>query len=257
MSAVKKIRGGNGIGDAIYLQSIVRHLVEHKREDIIVCTRYPELFEPVRARVKLAPFSRQVNITAHYTGRKDMNQTTQFEDMCLAAGIHEPVELSVEWRLRNALLVAPLLGTRPLFVKMPSPPFDRFDGYGIELQPSWHVLDNMLGLLRDHYTVVQIGKGKPSYKLENIDIDLVNKTSLYDLYDLASIAEGFVGQCSFVIPLAESFNKKCLILWSAKGLASKNRYIRSIRPEKILHKATSRHVFDTWDKKDWSGTANF
>jgi hypothetical protein len=58
------------------------------------------------------------------------------------------------------------------------------------------------------------------------------------------VATAFVGYCSFVIPLAESLNKPALLVWSKRGLRSGQPYIAAIKPEKILHKKTSRHLLD-------------
>jgi hypothetical protein len=67
------------------------------------------------------------------------------------------------------------------------------------------------------------------------------------LMNIASIADAFYGQCSFIIPLAESFNKKLLIVWSSKGLNCGESYIETITPKKILSKETSDFIVDSWE----------
>jgi hypothetical protein len=70
-----------GLGDALYVQSVVRHLVE-KGESLRVCTAWPDVFRQLGPQVSTAPFSRQVQILAHYSAKKQKVGTTQFEDVC-------------------------------------------------------------------------------------------------------------------------------------------------------------------------------
>ncbi len=95
---------------------------------------------------------------------------------------------------------------------------DRTDEYAQYLFPDCSVIDYALSVLRKHFHIVQVGKGKPRYLLENIDTDLSNKTTVSDVLDLAKGCSGMVGQLGNMIPLAESFDKKCLAVWAAKGL---------------------------------------
>lgn len=47
------------------------------------------------------------------------------------------------------------------------------------------------------------------------------------------------------MPLAESFDRPALFVWSRRGLRSPRAFISQITPNKILHKReTSRHVID-------------
>jgi hypothetical protein len=67
-----------------------------------------------------------------------------------------------------------------------------------------------------------------------------------DLLDVASVADGFLGYCSFMVPLAESFSKPALFVWSHRGLRAPQAYVRQITPQKILHRDTSHFVMDDW-----------
>ena len=96
---------------------------------------------------------------------------------------------------------------------------------------------------------VRIGRGYQLYPLP-VDLDLNDKTSVSDLLDLGSICDGAVGQCSYIIPLAELFDKRLMIVWASKGLASQDMIIKTVTPEKILSKQTSQYVIDDWDDFD-------
>lgn len=245
----KKIRAGRGLGDAIYLQSVVRYYVQ-KNQPLIVVTDWPDVFYSLKDKVSFIPFTRQyIDIIAHYSGRKSFKDTTQFKDCCLQAGIFEPVKLKIDWQPINLELINQLKSDKPIIVvQMPRKPMGRNDNFGIDLLPNQKAMQQVIDLVKDKFTIVQIGKGKPVYKLEGIDIDLTDKTSVTDLYDIAYIADGFIGYCSYLVPLAESFGKKGLYVWASKGLKSAEQYINTITPEKILYNSNSMFLMDNWEE---------
>lgn len=244
---MRSIRAGNGLGDAIYLQSIVRHFVE-RGERLVVKTSWPDVFRPLGGKVDFAPFSRSANIRSHYAPRKRIAGTDQFEDMAIAAGLTETPDLRLDWIVTNNALVEFVLETaagRPIcLVQLPRYPMDRKDGFGIELLPDCRVTQRVIDALKDRALLVQIGAGTPLYEFNNIGLDLANRTSVCELLDVASIADGGVGHCSFLTPLLESFKRPGLFVWSRCGVLSSEPYIRTITPEKILHRDSSQYVFD-------------
>jgi hypothetical protein len=245
----KTIRAGRGLGDAIYLQSVVRHFVQ-KEQNLTVCTDWQDVFLPLRDKVKFMPFTRQnIRIIAHYSARKSFKDTTQFKDCCVQAGINEPVELKIDWVQINKQLIESIKTDKPLLVvALPRAPMGRNDRFAIDLLPKKDIYQLAVDILKEKYTILQIGAGKPIYNLENIEIDLTDKTSVTDLFDIASVADGFLGYCSYIIPLAESFNKKGLYIWANKGLKSAEQYINTITPKKILEHSNSKYFIDNWDE---------
>jgi hypothetical protein len=241
---MKAIRCGRGLGDSIYLQSVVRHLVE-KGHRLIVRSDFPDVFRPLGDRVKVTPFSRAVQISAHYAPRKRYTETTQFQDCCIGAGILYPIDLRLDWTVTDPALVDALSEKKPILcVQMPRAPMGRTDGFGMELLPDCRVIQRAIDSLKGRATIVQIGSGKPLFHFTGIDIDLANKTSIAQLLDVASISDGFLGYCSFILPLAESFSKPALIVWAAKGLKAGHPYIRQITPSKVIQKASTVAVLD-------------
>lgn len=237
---MKRIRCGYGLGDNLYLQSIVRALVAEGAE-LEVCTDYPQVFSQLG--VKTAPFSRQADITAHYTLGKQRVGTTQFEDMCERAGVSVP-ELRLDWRVTNAPLVARVRAAaagRPIVATMmPRDPMGRTDGFGAELLPELAAIQRAM---RGHFTVL-LGAG-PARGALLADLDLSDQTTVLELLDVASIADGFIGYPSFFVPLAESFDRPGFYVWARRGLDSANDFIRTITPAKLLHKP-AMHVVDCW-----------
>lgn len=262
-SQTKSIRAGRGLGDAIYLQSIVRYFIA-RGQPLEVCTDWPDLFEVFnvdapakRPRVAITNFRRdRIDLVAHYSARRQIARTDQFTDCCLSAGIADPVEFRLEWpyssmRREAALRTSsPILDSLPrdgrpiVLVQMPRPPFGRSDGYGLKLLPKWHVMQALIDRLSPRAFLVQIGKGDAIHPLRGIDLDLANRTSVVDLMDIAVRADGFLGYCSNIIPMAEAQSKPLLALWSSAGLASPDPVIRAIAPAKILHRAQSHWLND-------------
>ena len=121
---------------------------------------------------------------------------------------------------------------------------DRRDGFARELLPKREAYQAAVDGLKGSVTLVMVGAGDPLYELDGIDVDLTNRTSVAGLLDIASQADGFLGYCSFFVPLAESFNKPALFVWAKTGLKSRTGYIRQIAPKKILHRASSLYAID-------------
>lgn len=243
---MKKIRAGRGIGDSLYLQAVVRHLVKRDGEPLKVCSDWPDIFRPLGNMAKVVPFTRVgIDILAHYSLRKQRKDTRQFQDCCIQAGISEPVDLKLDWQTINHGLRDSLPKDKPIIVvQMPRNPMGRTDGFGAELLPDCNVIQTAINHLKGRATIVQIGAGAPLFKFKGIDLDLANKTSVCDLLDVASVADGFLGYCSFVVPLAESLDKRGLYIWSRDGLNAREPYINAITPQKILEKPISNYLID-------------
>lgn len=250
MKNYKSIRCGRGLGDALYLQGVVRHFVNEGKR-LHVMTDWPDVFMQYGNKIEIHPFTRErIDIIAHYTLRKPFKGTTQFEDCCLQAGITEKVDFLIDWiPTRHDLIndVKRQANGKPiLLVEMVREPMNRTDNFAIELLPKYEVMQKVLDQLKPHYFTVLIGKGKPKYDYTNIDLDLRDRTDVQDLINLASISDALFGYCSFFVPLAECLNKKAMFIWANRGLNSVEQFIRTITPEKILHKKSSHYVIDHW-----------
>lgn len=242
---MKSIRCGSGLGDSLYLQAAVRHLVR-RGLPMEVCSNWPDVFWPLGDKVKVSPFRRPVDINAHYAPRKHVPHTTQFQDICIRAGARGTPELKLDWTPRNFPLVEQIKAMSPvLVVHVPRRPFDRKDGFGTELLPDCGRIQQGIDRAKARgCKIVQVGKGDALYQFGGIDLDLNNRTSVSDLIDIAYAADGLLGYVSFFVPLAESLDKPALFVWSRRGAESATEFVRQITPKKILHKPSSRAVFD-------------
>jgi len=244
----KRIRAGGGLGDSLYLQSIVRHLVG-KGENLEVCTNWNDVFLPLADKVKLSPFSREnIQIIAHYTQRKNL-PTKQFDDSCFQAGIKDKVELKLDWSPVSNKFTDIVSGCiKPtLAVLTYREPMGRSDGFAEDLLPCPEQMNKIISDLKEKYTIIEIGQGDPKFKYDGIDLNFTNRTSVSEMIDVVASVDAIFGYCSFLVPLAESLNKKSLFCWSHKGLRSKTTYINTITPEKILYKKSSEYIVDSWN----------
>lgn len=238
-----RIRGGSGLGDSIYLRPIVEHLAQTK--DVIALSHFPEVF--IGSGVQVEPFQKsQVDVLAHYSSRRDVQSSTQYNDMLVTARLKD-VPLHFDWKIQSLSLVRDVIDAangRPIIlVHGGRAPFGRSDGYGTEVMPQRRGFVHVLEALDDCY-LVRIGKGA-QYPLK-VHLDLQDLTTVSDVLDLGYICDGIVTQCGYPVPMAECFDKPLLAVWSARGLASQNQIIRTITPRKILSKPSSVYVMDDW-----------
>ena len=247
-----RIRGGSGLGDSIYLRPVVDHFIRCG-ESVTVNSNHPEVF--IGSCAKVMPFSRDAGVIAHYAGDRGKARTTQFEDLCLRAGVGK-IPYRMDWTVRNPGFVDVLRAQaagRPLVLAHGGrEPFGRSDGLGLPLIPEQRVFDNVLAQLSDCFTV-GIGKAPQIYPVK-VDSELNGNTSVSDLLDLGKSCDAVVAQVSFCVPLAEIFDKPFLGVWAAKGLtvggSTPGRVvIRQITPQKVLSKPSSRHVIDNWTRE--------
>lgn len=239
-----RIRGGSGLGDAIYLQSIARHFIgQGYRPE--VCSDWHDVFLPLKGQVDLASFRRvEVDRLAHYSMRRGVLGTSQFEDGCIQAGITGQVEFNLGWPTATHRITAEA-GYRPIIVvQMPRPPFGRTDGFGMEFLPDCRRVQAAIDHIGKRAFFVQVGSGKPLFEFSGIDRDLTNRTSVCDLLDVGSLASAFLGHCSFIVPLAEAQSKPALLVWSRNGVNSPHQVVRQMTPQKVLHRASSLWVMD-------------
>ncbi len=250
-----RVRGGSGLGDALYVRPVAEHFVRQGNA-VTVMSDYADVFIGSGARVD--KFTRNdCMIVAHYTAGKGNPDTTQWDDVCANARVGT-LPLSFAWKVQNQALIDHLkylAGGRPIImVNGGRHPMGRADGYAREMLPAQQAFETVLGSMQGCLTVA-VGKGDKLYPLQ-ADVDLTGRTEVADLLDIASICAGLIGQCSFMIPLAECFDKPLLVVWASRGLVSETLYIRQCTPQKILSKRSSRFVMDDWQAGDIIDAAN-
>jgi len=257
---LKSIRSGRGLGDSIYLESIVRYLIERDGKPLRVASDWPDVFAQHGEMVQVVPFTRtNIDVLAHYAIRKRCNDSTQFEDMCISARIEDQVELRLDWPAPKEGIAADLLadGRPVVLVQLPRSPMGRTDGFGAEILPDCKVIQRVIDQVRGRFLLVQVGAGKPLHKFDGIDIDLANKTTVRDLLDIGAACSGVIGYCSFILAMAEAMHKPSLMVWSRRGLNSRDVYISQIKPQKIIqYPALTNYIIDDCNEFELIGAAN-
>lgn len=242
-----RIRGGSGLGDSLYVRPIAEYYARAGGE-VTVASNHPDVF--IGAPVKVESFRRdRIDVVAHYVVGKADTSTTQWRDVCKLAGAPLDLPFGFSWTVLNTELVsrvATAAAGRPIvLVHGGRNPMARTDGFGMELLPRREAFEAVLEAFAGCY-LVRIGKKEQEIYPLPSDEDLNGSTRVSDLLDLAQISQAVVAQCSFAVPLAEAFDKPLLAVWSAKGLAAREPYIRAITPQKVLEKRTSSFVMDDW-----------
>lgn len=233
---LKAIRGGKGLGDALYVQAVARHITQ--RERLRVATSWPDVFRPLGDKVEIIPFTRTgIDYLAHYSLRKGF-VSDQFTDCCVQAGVREPIHLRLDWTIGDRALIERLrsYGKPIVLVQLPRAPMGRTDGFGQELLPDCRAIQRAIDTMRGRVLLVQVGSGAPQYRFKGIDIDLAQETTVSQLIDLAAACDGVLGYVSFLLPLAESLEKRAMMVWSRRGLKSATTYVRQITPAKVVHR---------------------
>ena len=242
-----RIRSGSGLGDNLYMQSIVNYLVKQGKK-MIVSTAFPDMFSHLP--VEVCAFSKlNANMVSHYTTRKHIKETSQFEDCCINCNVPTDIPLKLDWRYRHSEITKQILkqaGSKKIVVvAQPRVPFGRHDNFGIELMPEEKPFLKCVEMLMDAgYFIVRTGNLRPFWEVP-CHFDAAFKIKLPGKFDIAHITSGYFGQVSSIIPIGESFGKPVLSMLSRKGLNSKNQFISLITPEKVNHyKKTSLTVLD-------------
>ncbi len=247
------IRGGSGLGDAIYVAGVARHFIE-KGHPVEVCTGWPDVFRYMDCKV--SPFKRTAGTIAHYVQRKGAKGTSQFDDACIRAGITERIDFQFDWHPTDHDLVANVrdTGLPVIAVSLPRNPMNRADRFGGELLPDCARLQQAIDQLRGRAKIVQVGSGKPRFSLTGLDEDFANRTTVAGLLDIIYAADGLLGYCSFFVPLADALPRPGMFVWSRRGLNSGHSYISQITPEKVLHRKTHEWVIDDCSDTDLNDT---
>lgn len=245
---MKAIRCASGLGDSVYLRAICEHFVR-AGDRVTALSNYPEIFEGSGCAVE--PFRRErVDVVAHYVTGKANPATTQWEDVCRAAGVAGPVPFSISWAVKDPGAVSRLreraAGRPVVLVQGGRTPMDRTDGFGKELLPDRQAFEAALDAIRGDCYLVAVGKAEPIYRLP-ADEDLTGRTTVSDLLDLFASCDAVVCQVGYAVPMAEVFDRPLLAVWADSGLKARHPYIAQITPAKVLSKPTSVHVVDDWD----------
>lgn len=228
----------NGLGDQLQAIPVVKEMLRKSKEDITVVTKYPRLWDNICPTIPFKPGVKK-DKRISYIQRRPIQETTQFQDVCIEAGI-KPIELKIDWRIKNWRLInqikedAFLKGKEKVCLYKP---IDIPCGQGedakemfFDLMPRENVIDEII-------------EGNDDIHFVNIkDFD----TSVGDLIDVAFSVDIMLGQIGHFAPLSEAVNTKSFIIFPSKGRNSKYDFVKYLTPKKIINKPTTVCVYDDY-----------
>lgn len=240
-----ELNASKGLGDAIHMRAIALHLLR-RGEQVTVFTGWAEVFGDLPVIVK--PLSAR-------TGDEDLRHAKPclhcrieavthldaFAMACLQAGIEEPVDLLMDWRIRNINLVQRVrqeADGRPVLLFQP---LKKASNVNQALaRPHREAFAAFVAGRADHFRV-KIGRpqdlqpdGHPP-----CDLDLTGKTSVPDVFDLGMACDAAFGESCFVLVMAEAMSKPFTWMFSRRGIESGRTHVQNIRPGRVFHK---RHL---------------
>lgn len=241
------VMAAKGLGDAIHMRALVRHVMA--REPVTVFTGWPDVFadlpisvKPLKARTGEEDI-RHCNSCLHCR-LPETRITSLFEMACRQAGVSEPVELRIDWRVMNRGLVDTIrieAGSRKVLVYQPP----KIVRTARELRPKTEAflgyLERQAGCYRvkvGHAGAVQEMPEAPA------ELDLFGKTSVTDLLDIGSAADAFFSEPSYLPILAEAMGKPYACLFTHRAAQAGDSRVRNLTPERLFHTALGTAIYD-------------
>lgn len=229
----------NGLGDQIQAIPIMKALLKRDKSLQLV-TKYPELWDGI---CKTHPFypgcKRDKRVS--YVSRRPMKHTTQFQDVCLIAGVSKDLSPRIDWKIKNIKLVEKIK-EKAFFdnkkkICLFKYPYDAMgqNGRFKEVVPRREPFD----LIINHFKDILF-----------VDIDTID-TSVTDLLDLAYSADCLLAQIGHFLPLADAFDKPILLIFAKAGFSHKTPFINGIRPVKFINKDTTHTAVDDEDDNNY------
>lgn len=232
-----KLHAPKGLGDAVYLRAVARHLVlrGHRVE---VATPWPGIFDDLPVFVRRhSEGSGEFRHVAMCSCRiAHVQAMDHFTNACRRAGIDEQVDLEIGWRVRNTALVERVkrrAGDRPILIYQPIKIARNDDQRALRPSP-----DALYGEIDPEMFRVKLGH--PSFVNDcpeaPCDLSLFGETSATDLFDLATVADRIVSEVCYLIPLAQALRKPLTAVFSKKAMESPNIRISMLNPRRLLHR---------------------
>lgn len=247
-----KLNSPKGLGDAIYLRAIVLHLLA-RGETVKIFTPWGEVFSDLPVIIAAADEFSDDDDLHHamaclHCRVPAIMSLGRFRLTCLQARITEPVDLKIDWKVRNAALVSHVRNQangRAILLYQPQKISKNSDQ---ELtRPRRDSFDHQVGNL-DSFFRIKIGG--PTFVSDTglpCELDLFGKTSVSDVFDIATTSNLIFGEASCFLPsLAEALDKPFVCMFSRRAMEAVSRKrVWSMRPEFLIHKnSLATVVFD-------------
>lgn len=230
-----------GLGDAIHVRAIVLYLLA-QGESVTVFTRWPEVFDDLD--VTLLPAEEASRHRDLFSARAcfqcmvpSVRVLSQFRNACLQAGVYDPIELSIDWIVKNKALLEDVRhkADRPILIFQPL----KFAGNPDEeaRRPNDDAFRALIAGYGDYF---RVKVGHPQFAKDDdalpCDLDLFGKTTVTDAIDIITIADLVCSEPSFLGVLAQAFDKRLVCMFSRRGLRSSVKRVAGVTPQRVFHK---------------------
>jgi hypothetical protein len=229
------LHGSLGLGDAVYMWPVVKYY-SAIRDDVVVVTRYPELYATLKCQT-VHPEEIQ---DCHCSARTLREETNIYEDTLIMSGIESrpPLEINFEWTTRKYKTSKPVC-----VVRTPSFPV-KGDESARCMVPNPDIYQRIINAFRDRVYFVSIGWAVNMQEKLEAELDLTEIKALHEYFSALAGADLIMTQPGHCVPIAEAMGKPLLTIFSAPGLVSQEKRYRFTTPKKILTKPTSHWIVD-------------
>ena len=236
-----------GLGDALYQRAITWHLLEQGTVPIRVFAWWPDAFLDFPNDVEVMRMELldkyKVNLR-HVAYRLNSPKTTtnQFATACQSVGLNGHVDLKLNWKVRNYRLFETVKRRsvgRPILLYQPLKRPRSIEQHRI--RPHDAAFERYLKAHVQSHFCIRIGHraylSEPWSGGEACHMDLVGKTSIPDLFDLALASDQMFCEPCFIVVLAEAANKPFTCMFAARAKQFDITSVsRNVTPERIFYK---------------------
>lgn len=234
-----QLKAAAGLGDAIYLRAIALHLAG-RGKDVEIFTPWRDVFSDLPVRVRSY---------SEITGDEDWNNAKAclhcrildapdvFSMACLQAGVMGPVPFRLDWKVRNVELVARVkreAAGRKILMFQPLKVARNLNEQLSRPNPAAYA--EAIEAREDHFRVMV---GHPRFVQDmNLphELNLMGQTSVADLFDIATAADTFFGEPSYIPTLADALGKPHTCMFSRRAIESGRTHIRNLKPDRLFHR---------------------
>lgn len=229
------LRGAGGLGDAVYMYPVLKYYLE-QGQHVEILTKYPEIYQSlVKAGLIITDrYAKQPDRECRYASRYPIQTTTTYRDTLILSGIEKQVPFEMEFNCPRVFYfptTKKICVIRNIILPM------KQRGDELCLIPDGKCYQAIIDAYKNEYYFVLAGN-KNSYRFEltGIDLDLTNSLDIPNLLQLISQSNICLSQSCFFLPFSEAINKKCFVVFSAKGFKSPLKFYRHITPAKTINK---------------------
>jgi hypothetical protein len=253
------LRGASGLGDAVYMYPVLKHLIE-RGEKVEMLTKFPVIYDPLRklGLIISERYAKLPDRECRYSPRYEVKGTTTYQDTLILAGVDRNVPLEIDFEpaeLPDSIKSVIENEERHVcLVRAPALPMKGREEARI-LVPDIGIMDAIIAANKKRFLFVQVGdRNGYEKKLKRIDLDLAGALTIPQLLTLTAAADVVLTQPSFMLPFAESVETKAFVVFSGMGMVVPRKFFHHITPGKIINKPwIVWHGIDTEPYKEVAG----